>query len=95
MNRKPFARALAMMSMIASITSALSGAAAKAAIAGLGSYTSRGHGRQKHSGRKVHSAPSGKYTGVTNGRREMARRDRQMRTGILNMESRGTVKVAS
>lgn len=94
MNRKPFARALAMIGMIASITSALSGAAAKAAIAGLGSYTSRGHGRQKYSGRKLRSFPSGKHTGVTNGQREVASRNHQMCTGMLNIENLGTVKVA-
>lgn len=95
MKTNPFARARTMMSIISSITASLSGSAMNAALADIGSYTSRGHGRQKHSGRKVHSAPSGKYTGVTNGRREMARRDRQMRTGILNIENLGTVKVAA
>jgi len=48
-------------------------------------YRSRGHGRGLHSGKKRGTSPSGKYDGVTNGRREVARRLRQIAAGQLQV----------
>lgn len=66
----PFARASAMMALIAS-------AGIHAALAKMGEYESRGHGRGGHSGKKWGPRPSGKYSGVGNGARECQRRMRQ------------------
>ena len=69
MKQKPFARVAAFMALMQA-----------AMIAGEvfgGVYVSRGHGRGGHSGKKW-SYSSGKYTQVFNGKRECARRVRQM-----------------
>ena len=67
---KPFARAIAFMA-------AMQAALAKGDVFNE-VYVSRGKGREKHSGKKWGPAPSGRYTGVENGEREMERRFRQL-----------------
>lgn len=42
-------------------------------------------GQAKYSGKKPGNRPSGKYDGVTNGKRERARRMRQIERGILKL----------
>lgn len=72
---KPFARAIAMMSLIAT---AMQSASPQLAMSQIGDYRSRGHGRGKYSGIKWGPVPSGKYARSFNGARECARRRRQM-----------------
>ena len=79
---KPFGRALIMMRAITAAL-ALPLAAQKLALMNLGDYKSRGHGRGIYSGRKKGNWSSGKYVGVSNGRRECARRVRQIQRGII------------
>lgn len=75
MKSSPFARAIAMMAIVAS-------EGANAALMKMGDYQSRGHGRGVYSGKKWGPRPSGKYAGVTNGRRECERRMRQMAAAV-------------
>ena len=65
----PFARATQVLALIAS-------AMASGEVFN-GTYVSRGHGLGRYSGKKW-SSSSGKYTQVFNGKRECARRVRQM-----------------
>lgn len=71
---KPFARAIAMMSLIAT---AMQSASPQLAMSQIGDYRSRGHGRGRYSGIKYGPSPSGKYL-PHQGARECARRVRQM-----------------
>lgn len=67
----PFARAAAMMALIAT-------AGMAEALSKMGEYKSRGHGQGGHSGKKWGPRPSGKYDGISNGNRECKRRMNQM-----------------
>lgn len=82
MQAKPFGRALLMMRAITAAL-ALPLAMQQAAMAKIGDYKSRGHGRGVYSGRKKGNQPSGKFDGVSNGQRERERRMRQIQRGII------------
>ena len=50
-------------------------------------YVSRGHGRGAYSGKKRWPSPSGKYARTFNGKREVARRLRQIAAGQLQVRA--------
>lgn len=50
-------------------------------------YVSRGHGRAAYSGKKRGPSPSGKYARTFNGKREVARRLRQIAAGQLQVSA--------
>lgn len=85
---KPFARVLAFISALREATSLN-------AVQALGEYQSRGKGLGKHSGKKWGSGPSyrcdmvrhanGLWYQKENGDREVARRQRQITRGILQV----------
>jgi len=80
MKSNPFARAKAMMALIA-----MSGL--NAALSQMGEYVSRGHGQNKPSGKgQTNSGTPWREMlgGQTNGKREIARRRRQLNGGIIH-----------
>lgn len=81
MKSSPFYSSRAPM---AALAAALSGSAEYIqALNAAQGYCSRGKGLGQHSGKKWGSSSSGRYAGVSNGEREMARRQRQIATGML------------
>ena len=85
MSNTPFRRANLMTSAIAAIMSQnISAQLQQSAIKSLGEYRSRGHGLGIASySIKRGPVSSGRYTGVSNGEREMTRRRRQIAAGII------------
>ena len=79
---QPFARSLAMSSVIAVLRQSIWGSDLNQAIAALGPYKSRGKGRGKYSGKKPGNRTGRTYT--SNGVRECARRVRQIEKGMLS-----------
>jgi len=80
MKSNPFARAKAMMALIA-----MSGL--NAVLAQRGEYVSRGHGQNKPSGKGQGNSGTPwmeMLGGQTNGKREIARRRRQLNGGIIH-----------
>lgn len=87
MQKRPFYRAFALM---AALSAAASGSMEYvAAMNAAEGYRSRGKGLGKHSGKKWGARSSGWYSGVSNGEREMARRQRQIAAGTLQVSPIG------
>lgn len=88
----PFKRAIMMMSAISAAVSA--GMSHALAAASVGEYRSRGKGRSGHSGKKLGPPSSnrnmhvvdGRWLQIENGKREVARRQRNMARGMENAE---------
>ena len=78
MKSTPFKRA---MMMLAAIQAAI--LPGGPGLASIGEYVSRGKGLGRHSGKKWGPTSSGRYVGVTNGKRECERRMRQIERGII------------
>lgn len=81
MKHSPFSRARAMMALIASY-------GVGAALAQMGEYISRGHGQNKPSGKGMGNSGTNwlrKTHGEPNGERELARRVRQLKAGIIHL----------
>lgn len=77
---KPFARVLAMFSLIAAAMGNSS------ALAAIGPYVSRGKGQGKFSGLRIsHRQTTFKNLKVGGGDREVARRKRQIKSGMLRI----------
>jgi len=82
---KPFARSLTMAAAVAHAMS-LIGPARDFALAGIGEYQSRGKGKGKFSGLAVNSRQTTfKNLKVGGGNREVARRQRQIAIGMLQV----------
>ena len=82
---KPFARSLTMAAEVAHAMS-LTGLARDFALAGIGEYQSRGKGKGKFSGLAVNSRHTTfKNLKVGGGNREVARRQRQIAIGMLQV----------
>lgn len=80
MHRSPFARAIAMMNLIASM-------GLDVALKQMGPYVSRGHGQNKQTGIGYGNHQKNwkaELKGQTNGKREMVRR-RQLEAGIIHL----------
>lgn len=86
MQRSPFKRIITLMQALAAAVAA--GMPHRLALEQVGEYRSRGKGLGRHSGKKWGPPPSGKYDGVTNGRRECERRMRQMDRDAANQARR-------
>lgn len=86
MRATPFARSLALIQALAS----LAGGARQSMFDALGGYTSRGHGQGKISGKKKGNEGTpwkARLNGQTNGKREIARRLRQIEKGMLHVSA--------
>jgi hypothetical protein len=83
MRGSPFSRAKEMMAMLAAAM-AIPGMTMQTAIAGLGSYRSRGHGQGKITGKKQGN-PGTDWKARMNSKRECARSRRQIAKGTLKV----------